>query len=537
LRKTAIFYIILVYAHFAQVHDGKFDPSACSEFGTGCPSYRRTRSVCMSILNRHSLRLPASIKQGLTLLSGTTLAQAIPAIASPLITRLFRPGDVGAFAFVVAVFGVLTPVACLRYDLAIMLPEDDVEASRLTALCLTIGAATAMLLLLALLIIWDLVSGVETRTIASLLAIMLPMGILLLSLQLVAQNWSLRTHNYPIQSRAVITQALVTIGGQILFGAALGSSAYTLVIGMLAGYVALVLVYLPVIREHVVPRLQRHYSRAGMLAVARTYLRFPLYTGPYAFFGQVSARSAILVLAALTSANIVGQYGVAQRVIYLPVATLLAAASQIFYSRAARGLDDPRMPHMVRTALVAGPLIVGPFFLLVVLFAEPIFRIVFGAEWQQAGRFAAILALPSMVKTLTVWLDRVFDIRARQGLSLILEASYAVISCLATYIALRVTKNPEFAIAVYAAVTVTYLVIWMLCALMVGRFSLRMGGQFVLATAAVTALVTIANSAMAWSGAAMPARVVCVVLLALILSGAGLRVAAGRMHAMEQLAR
>jgi len=274
-----------------------------------------------------------------------------------------------------------------------------------------------------------------------------------------------------------------------------------------------------------------------MITVARTYLRFPLYTGPYAFFGQAGARSVVLVLAALTSANTVGQYAVAQRVIFLPVATLMAAASQIFYSRAARSLDDPRMAHMVRTALISGPLIVGPFFLLVVLFAEPTFEAVFGAEWAQAGRFAAILALPSMVKTLTVWLDRVFDIRGRQGLSLMLEASYAVIGCAATYIALRVSKNADFAIEVYSAVSVAYLVIWMLCALLVGRFSLRMGGQFVAAIAAMTALVTIANSAMAWSGAPVPARVACVVLLALMLSGAGLRVAAGRMRAMEQLAR
>jgi len=490
----------------------------------------------MSILNRHILRLPVSIRQGLTLLSGTTLAQVIPALASPVITRLFRPADFGAFAFVVAVLGLLTPVACLRYDLAIMLAEDDEEATHLTALCLGVGACAALLLSCALVVIWQL-RGIETHSIAPLLLIMLPMGILLLSLQLVAQNWSLRTHNYPIQSRAVITQAVVTVGCQVSIGAILGSSAYTLVIGMLAGYVALVLVYLPVIRERVIPGLRKYHWRAGVRAAARTYLRFPLYTGPYAVLGQVSARSSVLVLAALSTASAVGQYAVAQRVIFLPVATLMAAASQIFYSRAARRLDDPRMPHMIRTALIAGPLIVGPFFLLVALFAEPIFRLVFGAEWDQAGRFAAILALPSMVKTLTVWLDRVFDIRARQGLSLLLEATYALTGFGVTYIVLRLTKNPDFAIQAYAALTVLYLVIWMLFALSVAGFPLRMGGQFIIATVAVTGLLTTANAAMAWSGAATTTRVVAEVLLALALSAVGLRLAATRMRLMAQFQR
>jgi O-antigen/teichoic acid export membrane protein len=491
----------------------------------------------MSIPNRHSLRLPASLTQALTLLGGTTLAQLVPAAASPILTRLYRPADFGVFAAVFAVFGVLTPLACLRYDVAIMLPEDDEEASHLTSLCLAVGAGAALLLLVGLLVMWRFGPGTDARAIAPLLAMMLPMGILLLSFQMVAQNWSLRIHNYRVQSRAVITQAFVTIAFQIAFGAVLGSSAYTLVIGTLAGYVALVLVYLPVIREHVVPKLWRYYSRKGTIAAARVYLRFPVYTGPYAFLGQASARSVVLVLAASASAAVVGQYAVANRVVLLPVVTLMAAASQIFYSRAARKLDDPRMPHMVRTVLIAGPLIVGPFFLLGVLFAEPIFRTVFGAEWAQAGRFAAILALPSMVRTLTVWMDRIFDIRRRQGLSLVLEAAHAVIGCAAAYVALRVSSNPDLAVGAYAAVTVVYFLIWMFCALGVGGFSLRMGSQFVIATLAVTALMIVANSLIAWSGTAMPARFAWVLLLAIIVSVAGFRFGARRMHAMERLAR
>ena len=512
-------------------------PVSVRDIENGCRAYCHTCDGCMSLQSRESLRLPVSIKQGLTLLSGSTLAQLIPALASPVITRLYRPADVGAFAVVVAVFGVLTPVACLRYDLAIMLPKKEDEAAHLTALCLAVGAGAAVALSLALLVIWGLGSGSEARAIVPLLAIMLPLGILLLSMQQVAQNWSLRVHNYRVQSRAAITQAVVTVGGQIILGAAFGSSAYTLVIVTLTGYVTLVLVYLPIIRAHVAPRLRRYYSRQGTIQVARSYLRFPVYTGPYAFLGQASARSIIVVLAALTSATVVGQYAVAQRVIFLPIVTLMAAASQIFYSRAAHRLDDPRMPHMVRTVLVAGPLILGPFFLLVVLFAGPIFTTVFGAEWGQAGRFAAILAVASLVKTLTVWLDRIFDIRSRQGLSLMLEAAYAVVGCGATYVALRVSHSPDVAIAVYAFVTVAYCLIWMLCALKVAGFPAGMGAQFVLTIAAVSAAVMLGDAFMTWSRAPMKIRVTCVLLLALALSAGGLRLAAQRMRAMAQLVR
>jgi O-antigen/teichoic acid export membrane protein len=488
-------------------------------------------------VNSLYLRLPPSVKQGLTLLGGATLAQLIPAVASPVIARLFNPAGIGAFAFVLAVFGVITPVVCLRYDVAIVLPEDDEEATHLTALCFLVSTAAALLSFVALLVLWGVAGSTELRTATPLLLIMLPAGILLLSFQLVAQSWSLRLHSYQIQSRAIIAQAIVTIVAQISLIPLVGSSAYALVLGTLAGYVALVLAYLPLLRNPVFPLLRRYFSRVAVRRVARSYARFPIYTGPYAFLGQMSVRIVVLALGAFTSARIVGQYAVAQRVIFLPVTTLMGAASQIFYSRAARRLADPRMPHMVRTMLLAGPLVVGPFFVLVMLFAEPAFGVIFGHPWRQAGHFAAILAVPSMVKTLTAWLDRTFDIRGRQGLPLTLEAIYVVIVCISTYLALHISKNADLAVLVYAAVTVAFYLVWMVCALLVAGFSSRLGAQFVLVTAAVIAVMLGVDSLITWLGVTGTARFACALTLALMLSAAGVWFGMERIRAMEQLAR
>jgi O-antigen/teichoic acid export membrane protein len=488
------------------------------------------------LVNSNRSPLPPSVKQGLTLLSGATLAQVIPALASPLIARLFTPADIGAFAFVVAVLGVIMPLACLRYDVAIVLPEDDEEAAHLTALCFLVGAAAALLSVVPLLIIWHAGSWPAVRTATPLLLTMLPVGIFLLSFQLVAQSWSLRTHSYPVQSRALIAQALVTVVAQIALIVVVGDSAYALVLGTLVGYLALVLVYMPVLRN-VFPHVREYFSRAAVIRVARTYARFPLITGPYAFLGQMSVRVVVLALALFTSARIVGEYAVAQRVIFLPVATLMGAASQIFYSRAARRLDDPRMPHMVHTALLVGPLIVGPFFVLLMLYAEPAFGIVFGQPWRPAGHFAAILAVPSMVKTLTAWLDRTFDIRGRQGLPLVLEAAYVVIVCVATYLVLRRSADANLAIIVYAAVTVVFYLVWMVCALLVAGFPSRLGVEFVLATSAVIAVMLGVDSLITWLGVNTVTGFAGMLLFALILSASGVWLAMERMRAMAQLAR
>lgn len=488
-------------------------------------------------MNSNRSPLPPSVKQGLTLLSGATLAQVIPALASPLIARLFTPADIGAFAFVVAVLGVIMPLACLRYDVAIVLPEDDEEAAHLTALCFLVGAAAALLSVVPLLIIWHAGTWPAVRTAAPLLLTMLPVGIFLLSFQLVAQSWSLRTHSYPVQSRALIVQALVTVVAQIALIVVVGDSAYALVLGTLVGYLALVLTYMPVLSNPVFPYVRKYFSRTAIIRVARAYARFPLITGPYAFLGQMSVRVVVLALALFTSARIVGEYAVAQRVIFLPVATLMGAASQIFYSRAARRLDDPRMPHMVHTALLVGPLILGPFFVLLMLYAEPAFGILFGQPWRPAGHFAAILAVPSMVKTLTAWLDRTFDIRGRQALPLALEAAYVVIVCVATYLVLRRSADANLAIIVYAAVTVLFYLVWMVCALQVAGFPSRLGVEFVLATSAVIAVMLGVDSLITRLGVNTVTGFAGMLLFAVILSTSGVWLAMERMRAMARLAR
>lgn len=475
----------------------------------------------MFFLGRDRFRVHAAVTQGLTLLGGNTLAQVIPAVTAPILTRLYRPTDFGVFAFVLAVFGVLAPIACMRYDLAILLPEDEAEAAHLTALCLAVSFALAALGLLVPVCVWLFVPVSRIQAIAPLLLAMLPLGIAALGIQLVAQNWSLRTRNYRVQSNALIAQALVTVGIQTLLAAVYGSNPYFLVLGTLAGYFALILVYIPVLREHVLPILKEHASIAGAKRVAFSYLRFPIYTGPYVMVGQATLRGVFLVLAALSTSAIVGQYALAQRVVLLPVFTLMAAASQLFFSRAAQNMNDPRMPRMVRSVLIAGPLCIGPFFILLIFFGEPIFMDIFGRQWQQAGRFAAILALPSLIRTLTAWLDRVYDVRNRQRLALTVTASYAVIAISAMYVALRISGNPERGVECYAVITVVFYLIWLLCALHVAKFDLRMCGELVVSASAMAAFMVVGNWVVVTLGLVWPARLIADALLTIPIIASG----------------
>jgi len=64
----------------------------------------------------------------LTLVTGTTIAQIITVLASPVITRLYGPETFGILALFTSITSIIAVIACMRYELAIMLPESDGEA-------------------------------------------------------------------------------------------------------------------------------------------------------------------------------------------------------------------------------------------------------------------------------------------------------------------------------------------------------------------------------------------------------------------------
>lgn len=87
---------------------------------------------------RENKMLSVFSKNVLSLVSGTTIAQILPVIIIPIITRIYTPEDLGLLAIVVSILSILSIVANGRYELAINLPEKSDDAARVIAVSLII---------------------------------------------------------------------------------------------------------------------------------------------------------------------------------------------------------------------------------------------------------------------------------------------------------------------------------------------------------------------------------------------------------------
>ena len=87
----------------------------------------------------------------MTLVSGNTIAQIIPLLAEPFLTRLFPPEDFGLLALFISISSLFAVIATGRYELAIMLPSKEKEAINLAGLSFLVTIFTTVL---SLLVVW-----------------------------------------------------------------------------------------------------------------------------------------------------------------------------------------------------------------------------------------------------------------------------------------------------------------------------------------------------------------------------------------------
>jgi len=317
----------------------------------------------------------------LTLLAGGVLAQALPLLLGPWLTRLFSPASFGLYHLFAAVAANLAVVACARYEFALPMARDEAEASALRALCLRLLAVSTALAAVAG-IAWALWLGAAWP-------LWLPAAVGALGLVSLATLNATRAQRFPGLAVARVLQhgggALLQVGAGLLQAG---------VVGLIAAPIAAALAALAVLGWPGPARA----ARAQWQAVARLHRSFPLLNTPHAFLGALQDTLAVALIAASLGPAAAGAWGLALRYLKAPATLVGGAVSQALYPRlapadgAAPGCTAAGRALVLRTmvllALLAAPLVALLWWLGPALFAWA-----FGPDWVQAGELARALAL------------------------------------------------------------------------------------------------------------------------------------------------
>ena len=132
----------------------------------------------------------------LKLTSGTVFAQGLGVVVAPIVTRLFMPEAFGIAALFASITAIIGMVACLRYDLSIMLPESDEEAVNLLGVSLLFVTMITCISALVIFFAHDaLINLLNAQRLRKYLWL-IPPAILIVGTGMALRNWNSRTKQF-----------------------------------------------------------------------------------------------------------------------------------------------------------------------------------------------------------------------------------------------------------------------------------------------------------------------------------------------------
>jgi O-antigen/teichoic acid export membrane protein len=316
------------------------------------------------------------LRATLTLLAGGALAQALPLLLGPLLTRLYVPADFGVYHLFAAVAANVSVVACARYEFALPLARDDGEAQALVALCLRLLLAATLLATVGG-VAWAWVAGAAWP-------LWLPAAVAAFGLVSLATLAATRAQRF----RALAASRVVQHGGGALAQAGAGA-AQAGVAGLIAAPIGAALLAAALLR---LPRGAWQVAQDLWREAARRHRDFPLLNTPHAFAGALQDTASVALVAAWQGAAAAGFWGLALRYLKAPATLVGGAVSQALYPRLGQASTAAGRADVRRVMAVLGA-IAAPLVVLLWVAAPPLFEWAFGPGWRDAGELARALAL------------------------------------------------------------------------------------------------------------------------------------------------
>lgn len=352
------------------------------------------------------------IRNLFTLVSGSALAQAIPLLVSPLLTRIYTPEQFGLFATYMAIVSIFVPLATGRYEYAILLPAKDRLASNIVWLVITIALITSVIVAVLLLLFYESIPNGFTLGVGVWLIAILPITLFFSGIGQSLRFWSLRTKDFKRLSLGGVVKSGTTSVSNVGMGS-VGFGWEGLVVGNIVGLV----VYVGMLYKGSVAAINLKL----IAKLLKKYWRFPVFDAPSALSYSLYSNAAIIFIQRNFDGAVAGYYFFANRLLRLPFMFVVAAFSDVFFQHLAQNVaKDNISTEVQKFSLRIFLFSFLPFFIIVFL-SKWYSGVIFGEGWSELYKYIYILSMPIFATIVFSPYGHVLKIIGRQELSLIVH--------------------------------------------------------------------------------------------------------------------
>ncbi|EKT4485827.1 oligosaccharide flippase family protein [Shewanella algae] len=358
------------------------------------------------------------LKNIATLATGSSVAQLIPILISPFLTRIYSPAEFGELAFFLGVCSIISIVVTGRYELAIVIPKSSVTAWHTFVLAVSLAFIFCILLFCAISFnVAALVSAIDMKN-SQIWLYLIPFYTFLLALYQCFNFWATRNSQFKLLASNRVLQTGTTGGGNLLLGSM--SSFHFQSLGLIFGSVAGLFVSILSFTVNSTRGTATLFKFKKIIAVSKRYKNFPRFGMFSSLFNACSSQAPVILLSFLFNSSVGGFYSLANRILVLPMSLIGGAVGQAFLKEISSNKNNRDLVSSLTLNTVRKLIYIAfiPMLLLLV-YGDYLFSFVFGREWNIAGEYAQLLVPWMFLVFITSPISNILTCYERQKESLI----------------------------------------------------------------------------------------------------------------------
>lgn len=330
------------------------------------------------------------LRNVLTLFSGTAIAQVIPILISPILSRLYSPADFGTMALFASITGIIGIIITGQYENAIVISKKDDDAVNVAALAGIITISISVVCLILVVFFRHFLCQLLKSNDLNYYMFLIPLSVLLTGVYQILNYWSSRKKQFRRLAIRQITQSISSSSVKLGVGL-IKPSPGGLIAGNIIGQISATSVLCFLIWRDEKEQI-RFIKKERIKQLAVEFKNFPIFNVPQAFLDSFSANSIIFIISSFFTATILGLYSFATSMVTFPMRILGNSITQVFFQKASEiHSNNHNLWPDIKKLIIRLALTGLPVFILILLFAPEIFSIVFGSKWHEAGVYAQIL--------------------------------------------------------------------------------------------------------------------------------------------------
>lgn len=411
-------------------------------------------------------------KNILSVFTANTIAQFLPLISAPILTRIYTPADYGVLGVIMSITGLLGVFITLSYSNAIIISDSDPEVDHIIGLCLKLNLLITVISMLFLIFFRQAIARQYQVLDYSYWFYIIPVLLFLNGMNNMLASLVTRWKYFKALSInkviMAVTSAVISIGSGLIFRNTTGLLLSFLISIGLSNALLLIL-----LRKNKKLQPISFYLNFNTKNVVNKYRDFPQYVLPAEFINSFSNQIPIFMLSSASTSpqTAVGHYNMSNRILGLPISLISTSIGDVFKQRAANDYNEAGDCRPIFVKTFKALLITSLFpFAILIFFGSDIFAIVFGEKWRGAGHYSQILGIMFFFRFIISPLTYVFYIARKQKLDFVLHLLFIVFGFVTLYVGIRKFNNIDLSLWMFS---VSYSCLYLIYFYFSYKFSLR----------------------------------------------------------------